>query len=753
MDILQQKYDVLVESLRARFPDSELKILEDAYHFARDAHDGQLRKSGEPFFIHPIEVTQILADLGMGVETLTASLLHDTVEDTSVTIEDITTRFKGVVANLVDGVTKLTKLQYGDNADAETIRKMIIAMSKDIRVLIIKLADRLHNARTWKYVSVSSAQRKAKETLDIYAPLAHRLGLNQIKRELEDLSFHTLYPKVYMEIESMVSHYAPERDEFVDKCIEGIYDILDETRIRATVTGRPKHFYSIYQKMIVKGRDFKDIYDLVGIRIITDTILDCYGALGAVHAKWNHLPGRFKDYIAMPKYNMYQSIHTTVLGPGGRTIEIQIRTKEMHQFAQFGVAAHWRYKSGDDAENKRSSTLSQEEFIQTEENLKWVKQLVDWQQETEDSVEFLESLRFDLNTEDVYVFSPKGTAFTLPKGATPVDFAYSVHTEVGHKTMGARVNGKLVPLSSVLQNGDTVEILTAKSDTTGPSQDWLNFVKSQRARNKIRAWFSKSRREEDIERGKEELAKAIKGKNLPFKRLLTHEVLLQVADEMHQKSVDDLYRGLGRGDFAANTLLNHILHIQHDDMVDEIIDERTGNASSLQDSMLTNSDPARKSVNPGISVSGVEGENDVWVKLAKCCTPVPGDEIIGFVTKGNGISVHRSDCYNIHVLHGEVDPGRFVPATWVQGASTTFLANIQVEGIDRAHMLADVTKVLSENHVNILSGQVDTSRDRIAMSRWTFEMADPAHLARIMTAIRKIDGVFDVYRVTGRLAK
>ncbi|GHT82389.1 (p)ppGpp synthetase [Actinomycetota bacterium] len=754
-DQLLALYDRVEEKLADAHPDSDFENVRKAYSFGRTAHDGQYRKSGEPFFVHPIAVAQILADLGMGDQTIVAALLHDTIEDTDVSHQQVQDLFGESVANIVEGVTKLTKLEVGENADAETIRKMIVAMSHDIRVLIVKLADRLHNARTWKFVPVASAQKKAKETLDIYAPLAHRLGLNQIKRELEDLSFQSLYPKVYGEIDSLIKKHAPERKDYIERVITDVHKVLDESKINATVTGRPKHYYSVYQKMIVKGRDFADIHDLVGIRIITDTVLDCYAVLGAVHALWNHLPGRFKDYIAMPKYNMYQSIHTTVIGPDNRPIEFQIRTKEMHQFAQYGVAAHWRYKANSRGESGEGDTTSgakiaaQEAKTQTEQNLKWIKQLVDWQKETDDSKEFLDSLRFDLNSEEVFVFSPKGTVFSLPIGSTPVDFAYSVHTDVGHKTMGARVNGKLVPLDSELQNGDTVEILTTKSEKAGPSADWTSFVKSQRAKNKIKAWFSKSRREEDIELGKERISSSIKGKNLPLKRLLTHEILLEVAQDMHFKTVDDLYQAVGRGDNSAQTVLNHIYDKQTDDIVNEIIDEKSTSAKSLHDSVLTGAN-SKEHVNPAISVSGNEGENDVWIKLARCCTPVPGDQIVGFVTKGQGISVHRTDCFNLSVLRAELEPARFIDANWIKGAKTTFLANIQVEGLDRSRMLADITKVLGDNHVSILSGQIETTKNRVAISRWTFELADAAHLATVISAIRKIEGVYDVFRVTGR---
>jgi GTP pyrophosphokinase len=781
MDELDKSYEQVEHLLLDSHPESDFELVRKAYAFGKTAHEGQLRKSGEPFYIHPIEVAHILAELGMGDQSIAAAFLHDTIEDTDVSHQQVKREFGETIANLVEGVTKLTKLEVGDAANAETIRKMIVAMSKDIRVLVIKLADRLHNARTWKFVSAESAAKKAQETVDIYAPLAHRLGLNQIKRELEDLSFQALHPKIYAEIDREIQENSPERDKYIKELLEQVYDILDDSRVNnSTVSGRPKHHYSIYQKMLAKKKDFKDIHDLIGIRIITETVLDCYAALGAVHAKWNHLPGRFKDYIAMPKYNMYQSLHTTVLGPEGRTVEIQIRTREMHQFAQYGVAAHWRYKAASrgeisdppagvnenegktvdlgslgDSANRTIGTGNSPtpQELRAEENLKWVKQIVEWQNEMDDSEDFLDSLRDDLAADEVFVFSPKGMIYSLPSGSTPVDFAYSVHTDVGHRTMGARVNGRLVPLDSELQNGDTVEILTTKSEEAGPSRGWLNFVKSQRAKNKIKVFFSKSRREEDIIKGKDDLAKAIKGKNLPMKRILTHEILVEIADELGQNSVDELYHAIGRGHFKAGTVLTKILELESDDLVDEIVDEPGLNLRGVRDSALTGDTATERPINPGISVSGDESMNDVWIKLAKCCTPVPGDEIVGFVTKGNGISVHRSDCFNIHVLRKTEEPSRFVDASWIAGAATQFLVSIQVEGLDRSAMLANVTRVLSENHVNILSGQIETTKDRVAISRWTFEMADPNHLNSVINAVSRVEGVYDVYRITGKKAE
>lgn len=496
----------ILQTVRSTHPKADVSVIERAYTVAELAHRGQMRKSGDPYITHPLAVTTILAELGMTPTTLAAALLHDTVEDTSYSLEQLRGDFGTEIAVLVDGVTKLDKLTYGEAAQAETVRKMIVAMARDIRVLVIKLADRLHNARTWRYVSRASAERKAHETLEIYAPLAHRLGMNTIKWELEDLSFAQLYPKVYDEIVRLVAERAPAREEYLAGVRSQVTEDLRGARIKAAVTGRPKHYYSVYQKMIVRGRDFEDIYDLVAVRVLVETVRDCYAALGALHARWNPVPGRFKDYIAMPKFNMYQSLHTTVIGPGGKPVEIQIRTHTMHRRAEYGVAAHWKYKEDGEPGGRDDDPSN---------DMAWLKQLMDWQKETEDPGEFLDSLRFEMNGGEVYVFTPKGEVVSLPAGSTPVDFAYAVHTEVGHHTIGGRVNGRLVPLESTLENGDVVEVLTSKADGAGPSRDWLGFVKSARARNKIRGWFSKERREEAIDSGKEAIAKAMRKQGFP----------------------------------------------------------------------------------------------------------------------------------------------------------------------------------------------------------------------------------------------
>ncbi|GAA5034306.1 GTP pyrophosphokinase [Terrabacter aeriphilus] len=721
----------LMTAVRQNHPKADLSVIERAYAVAERAHDGQMRKSGDAYITHPLAVTTILAELGMTPPTLAAALLHDTVEDTAYGLDELRRDFGDEIAMLVDGVTKLDKVTYGEAAQAETVRKMVIAMARDIRVLVIKLADRLHNARTWRYVSAESAKRKANETLEIYAPLAHRLGMNTIKWELEDLSFATLYPKVYDEIVRLVAERAPAREEYLASVRSQVNEDLTAAKIKAVVTGRPKHYYSVYQKMIVRGRDFEEIYDLVAVRVLVDTVRDCYAALGALHSRWNPVPGRFKDYIAMPKFNMYQSLHTTVIGPQGKPVEIQIRTHTMHRRAEYGVAAHWKYK--DQAAGGGPARPGE---ITPQNDMAWLRQLLDWQRETEDPGEFLDSLRFEMGSSEVYVFTPKGSVVALPVGGTPVDFAYAVHTEVGHHCIGARVNGRLVPLESTLENGDVVEVLTSKADGAGPSRDWLQFVKSPRARNKIKQWFSKERREEAIDAGKDAIAKALRKQNLPLQRLMSHDSMTAIATDLRYQDIEALYAAVGEGHVSA----------QH--VVGKVVVSMGGVEGATEDlaeaTVPTRAASRRRAGDPGVVVVGTA---DVWVKLAKCCTPVPGDPIIGFVTRGSGVSVHRVDCTNADQL--TANPERLIDVEWAPSSASVFLVQLQVEALDRNRLLSDVTRVLSDQHVNILSASVQTSRARVAISRFTFEMGDPAHLDHVIKAVRKIDGVFDVYRVNG----
>ncbi len=709
----------LVAALKEHHPDSHEAEIRRAFDIALKAHDGQLRKSGEEYITHPVAVSLILAELGLNETTIIASLLHDTVEDTPYSLNQLRSDFGDEISNLVDGVTKLDKLTYGPTAEAETVRKMVIAMSRDIRVLVIKLADRLHNARTWGFVSSESAQRKARETLDIYAPLAHRLGMNAIKWELEDLSFAVLEPKKFEEISRLVAERSPSRDALTAEVITTVEADLAADSIDASVTGRKKHFFSVYQKMVVRGREFNDIYDLVGIRVLVNDVKDCYAVLGSIHARWSPVPGRFKDYIAMPKFNLYQSLHTTVIGPTGKAIEIQIRTYEMHSRAEFGIAAHWKYKQGGDPENNSPEMM-------------WLRQLHEWQKETEDPSEFLEALRFDLGSPEVFVFTPKGSVVALPGGSTAVDFAFSVHTDVGLRCAGAKVNGRLVPLESKLNNGDVIEIVTNKGEHAGPSRDWLNFVKSPRARSKIKAWFSKERREEAIDAGRESIARQMRKAGLPLQKIFAGHALLELAHDMHYADIDALYNAVGDGHVSASSIIEKLI-------------ASIGSEDSHPQPTIENIPTGVQTTRRTSSAIEVEGVDDVLAKLARCCTPVPGDAIMGFITKGSGISVHREDCINAGDLR-EHQAERVVGVKWLAGAASIFLVNIQVEALDRARLLADVTRTLSEQHVNILSAAVNTSKDRVAISRFTFEMADAKHLDSVLAAVRNIEGVYDVYR-------
>ncbi|WP_425554435.1 RelA/SpoT family protein [Kribbella sancticallisti] len=727
----------LFRVVRATHPKADLAIIERAYRTAEKHHTGQLRKSGDAYITHPLAVATILAELGMTAPTLCAALLHDTVEDTDYTIEQLTKDFSEEIAMLVDGVTKLDKVKYGESAQAETIRKMVVAMAKDIRVLVIKLADRLHNMRTLGFLRQEKQERIARETLEIYAPLAHRLGMNTIKWELEDLSFSTLHPKVYDEIVRLVAERAPSRDEYLASVIDQVHEDLRAAKVKATVTGRPKHYYSIYQKMIVRGREFGDIYDLVGIRVLVESVRDCYAALGVLHARWNPVPGRFKDYIAMPKFNMYQSLHTTVIGPQGKPVELQIRSFSMHRRAEYGIAAHWKYKEDPNSPAPEVGAPPSTE-IGAPNDMPWVRQLVDWQRETSDPSEFLDSLRFEINNSEVYVFTPRGDVMSLPTGSSPVDFAYAIHTEVGHRCIGARVNGRLVPLESTLENGDVVEVFTSKAQGAGPSRDWLTFVKSPRARNKIKHWFSKERRDEAIEHGKDAIAKQLRKEGLPLQRLLSHETLTAVANSLRYPDVTGLYAAVGESHVSAQAVVRRLI---------ETYGGEEGAAEDLAEGLrLPQTRERRKRTARGDAGVIVKGTSDILSKLARCCTPVPGDEIIGWVTRGAGVSVHRADCANVENL--QTQPERIVEVEWAPTAQSVFLVAIQVEALDRARLLSDITRVLSDYHVNILSAALTTTRDRIAKSRFTFEMGDPTHLGHVLKAVRSVEGVFDVYRVT-----
>jgi GTP pyrophosphokinase len=712
----------LLKKVRSYNPKADLRSLEQAYQTAASAHEGQHRLSGEDFIEHPLAVAGILADLRLDTVTLEAALLHDTVEDTPLTQERIDGEFGDEVGRIVEGLTKLDRLHFRTRelAQAENVRKMIVAMAGDIRVLLIKLADRLHNMRTLSALAPHKQQRIATETLEIYAPLANRLGVQEVKWELEDLSFKTLHPGPYKEIASLVETRREERQTRIADLTMLLRQKLKELGIKADVEGRPKHLYSIYEKMVIRGKEFEEIHDLVGIRIQVESLRDCYAALGAVHALWKPIPGRFKDYIAMPKANMYQSLHTTVVGPEGKPLEIQIRTRDMHRTAQFGIAAHWRYKEAGGKHQKDAADLA------------WLGQMMDWLKDMADPREFMEGLRIDLSGGRVFVFTPKGDVVNLPQGATPVDFAYAIHTEVGHRTIGAKVNGKLVPLDYELRTGDAVDVIVSKAQGEGPSQDWLQFVATPRARNKIRQWFARGRREDALDHGKELLQKQMRKQNVPFKRLATEDALVQVAHDLKYGDLDSLYVAVGEGHVSPQSVLARLAR----------------NVTGAQDEEAVTEVPLarpvriQQDVGKGVMVKGL---NDVWVKLGRCCTPVPGDPIVGFVTRGQGVSVHREDCPNVKTLRRE--PERMIEVSWSEGKSTSFTVAIQVEALDRTRLLSDIATVLSDHHVNILSANSGTGRDRITRLRFTFELADIAHLSSILAAVKRVESVFDAYRV------
>jgi GTP diphosphokinase / guanosine-3',5'-bis(diphosphate) 3'-diphosphatase len=721
----------LVAVHREIYPKADLALLQRAYEVAEQRHASQLRHSGDPYITHPLAVANILAELGMDTTTLVAALLHDTVEDTGYSLEALSSDFGEEVGHLVDGVTKLDRVVLGSAAEGETIRKMITAMARDPRVLVIKVADRLHNMRTMRFLPPEKQARKARETLEVIAPLAHRLGMATVKWELEDLSFAILHPKKYEEIVRLVAGRAPSRDTYLAKVRAEIIATLNRSKINAVVEGRPKHYWSIYQKMIVKGRDFDDIHDLVGIRILCDEIRDCYAAVGVVHSLWQPMAGRFKDYIAQPRYGVYQSLHTTVVGPEGKPLEVQIRTRDMHRTAEYGIASHWRYK-----ETKGRNGVPHLQAAAEIDDMAWMRQLLDWQREAADPGEFLESLRYDLAVQEIFVFTPKGDVITLPTGSTPVDFAYAVHTEVGHRCIGARVNGRLVALERKLENGEVVEVFTSKAATAGPSRDWQQFVASPRAKTKIRQWFAKERREEALDTGKDAITREVRRGGLPLQRLVNGGSMAAVANELHYADVSALYTAVGEGHISAKHVVQRLLvELGGIDQAEEDLAER---------STLTATPRRPRSDDVGVAVPGAPG---VLTKLAKCCTPVPGDLILGFVTRGGGVSVHRTDCTNATSLQHQSE--RIIEVHWAPSPSSVFLVAIQVEALDRHRLLSDVTRVLADERVNILSASVTTSAgDRVAISRFTFEMGDPKHLGHLLDVVRNVEGVYDVYRVT-----
>jgi GTP pyrophosphokinase len=737
--------DGILSTLSARRGGEDLELVRRAHAYASKAHAGQRRLSGEPYITHPVAVATIIADLGLDTVSAAAALLHDAVEDTGVTLAQIEAEFGPAVAGIVDGVTKLDRLRF-DSKEAQqaaTMRKMLVAMASDWRVLVIKLADRLHNMRTLSVMPEWKQRRTAEETRDIYAPLAHRLGIQEVKWQLEDLAFETLHPKRFAEIAQMVATRAPRRELELADVLAVVRSRLAEAGIEAEVTGRPKNLWSIYEKMVVRGKEFDEIHDLVAIRVIVTAEKDCWAALGTVHALWPPVQGRFKDYINSPKFNLYQSLHTTVVGPRVKPLEIQIRTQEMHRRAEFGIAAHWGYKEasaarpGSGGKAGAAGKPGAQRGANSTDEIAWLQRIVDWERETPDPVEFLEMLKVDLEQDEVYVFTPKGLIVTLPAGATPVDFAYAIHTEVGHRCVGARVNGRLLPLDSKLHSGDTVEIVTSKTASAGPSRDWLQVATSPRARNKIRQWFSRERREDAIETGREELARSLRRGGLPVQKLQNSPTLLAIAASMGYADLDALHAAIGEGHVSGQALVQRIDR-----------DLRGGEGEEQLPS--TALQPRRTSARRVSSGIYVEGLDDVMVRLSRCCTPVPGDRVIGFVTRGRGVSVHREDCANAISLSADAKE-RLIEVEWDEDRTGVFVAAIEVKALDRTRLLADVAKVLSEHHVSIISATTHTTPDMVSRMRFEFELADPEHLDSLLEALRMLDSVYDAYRlVPGR---
>lgn len=736
----EERFEELQRMTSSYLSEEDEALLAKAFTFASQAHAGQCRKSGEPFIAHPVEVAIILADLRMDVETLCAALLHDTVEDTKVTSEEVAEEFNPQIAQLVDGVTKITRIEVESLTDeqAATMRKMFVAMSKDIRVVVIKLADRLHNMRTLGALREDRRIFKSRETLEIYAPIAHRLGINSIKWELEDLAFYYMEPNKFKQVSRMVTESRASREDYLDQIISILHEEMDKVGIQAQIMGRPKHLYSIYQKMTKKGKGFSEIYDLIAVRVIVKTVRDCYSALGAVHTLWHPMPGRFKDYIAMPKFNMYQSLHTTVIGPAGRPLEVQIRTEDMHHQSEYGVAAHWRYK---EKGGKGSGDA-------LDQQLAWLRQMVDWQDESQDSREFLKDLKVDLAPTEVFVFTPKGEVMSLRAGSTPVDFAYAIHTEVGNHCVGAKVNGSIVPLSYELQLGDRVEVLTQKS--ASPSRDWLNLVKTPSARNKIRSYFSKVSRGDDLQNGRDKLTREMRKHGLGISSAQSMRAMKAVADTLGFNDADDMLVHIGTGKESATHVANRLLKILVDkgNEAEECLSTLAGAMSTGKlPPMITSVKHPKKHeahTSNGVVVKGID---DVLVRLSRCCNPVPGDEILGFVTRGRGVSVHRADCPNAKDLMQS--PERIIEVSWERDMpkNTSFKVEVFIDALDRMGLLRDIVVVLSDMGANVLSSSTTSHRDGMVEMRFLFQVSDISSIETITKKLSTVEGVFDARRM------
>ncbi len=715
----------LMNIIKKYNPSDDMDIVERAYNYAFKAHYGQKRVSGEDYIVHPLEVAKILAELNMDNITIAAGILHDVIEDTKCTYEDCKSLFGEEIAMLVDGVTKLGRLEYKtkEEQQAESLRKMFIAMAKDIRVVLIKLADRLHNMRTLRYMPTEKQKDKARETMEIYAPIAHRLGISKVKWEMEDLALRYLEPKGYYELVEKVAKKRKEREDEINHVMEILKEKLKEVGIDAHIEGRPKSFYSIYRKMYYQNKSFEQIFDLTAVRIIVDTVKDCYGVLGIVHTLWKPIPGRFKDYVAMPKPNMYQSLHTTLLGSGGQPFEVQIRTWEMHRTSEIGIAAHWKYKEG---------KTSQTEF---DEKLKWLRQMLEWQNEIKDTREFMETLKIDLFTDEVYVFTPKGDVVDLPVESTPIDFAYKIHSQIGNRCIGAKINGRIVPLDYKLQNGDIVEIITS-AVANGPSRDWLKIVKSSQAKNKIRQWFKKERREENIQKGKELLEKEVRRHGYASAQLLRSEWMEAIYKKFSLHSVDDVYSSLGYGGLTPNQV---ITKLKEEFRKTQKLEERED--ESIEHQIDKAQEKRKRYSTTGVKVKGVE---NILIRFSKCCNPVPGDEIVGYITKGRGVSVHQKDCPNVADLMNEEE--RFVVVEWNSQTKESYNADVEIRATDRKGLLAEITAIIDESKINITSFHSRTTKDKMAVINFILEIHDVEQLNKLIRKFRKIDGVMDVFR-------
>ncbi|MDB8789621.1 bifunctional (p)ppGpp synthetase/guanosine-3',5'-bis(diphosphate) 3'-pyrophosphohydrolase [Romboutsia sp. 1001216sp1] len=726
----------LIEKIKGYAPNADIDLVKKAYYLGKKAHEGQFRKSGEPYFIHPLAVANILADMELDIETIAAGILHDVVEDTDYTYEDIEKEFSQEIANLVDGVTKLGQIKYQskEETQAENLRKMFMAMAKDIRVILIKLADRLHNMRTLKFMPPEKAKSKAKETLEIYGGIANRLGISKIKWELEDLALRYIDPDGYYELVEKVAKKRSQREEYIKKVLSILDEKLKSVNIPYNVYGRPKHFYSIYSKMKNKDKGFEEIYDLTAVRIIVDNVKDCYAVLGMVHTLWKPIPGRFKDYIAMPKPNMYQSLHTTVIGPDGEPVEIQIRTKEMHQIAEYGIAAHWKYKEGKTQDTRQN----------VEEKLQWLRQMMEWEKDLKDPQEFLDALKDDVFSSQVYVFTPRGDVIELPAGATPIDFAYRVHTNVGNKCVGAKIDGRIVPIDYKLQNGNIVEILTS-SNSNGPSRDWINIVKTPNAKSRIRQWFKKERREENIERGNLILEKEFKKYNIPAKEACIEKYLGQVAKKFNQQTVEDLIATIGYGGIMASQVVPKVRELYEKEVKKTKKEQEANAVEDLKNHNLTDSEykKKRKNTSQGVTVKGLD---NILVRFAKCCNPLPGDEIVGYVTKGRGVAVHRKDCPNANV-NGDFFKNRLLEVEWCNSESSRFEAEIQIKGVDRKGIINDITHAVAVEKVGFNGINARKGKEGIINVNLLIEVDNIEELNLLMKKIKSIPGIEDVYRV------